>query len=112
MKREDKKKRNEDGSSDEQKKLSAREELFLLQKRLVEMERKISTIHKWVIWRRIFGWTKVVLIIVIVLGGAQLYKKYFPEVSDTFSIYKTQVDEVFDVLENRPSPEVIPEGSQ
>ncbi len=98
------KNRDHDGAA----KLSAREELFLLQKRLVEMERKISTIHRWVLWRRIFGWTKVVFIIIILLGGVQLYKKYFPGVSETYSSYKTQVDEVFGVFEEREAAPAVP----
>lgn len=90
--KEDKKKSKKKGDEDSSQ--SAREELFLLQKRLVEMERKVNVIHRWVIFRRIYVWTKIVITILLVVGAFSAFKKYFPPFMESYNNVRSQMEQV------------------
>ncbi len=84
---------------DEEKKTTAREELFMLQKRLVEMERKISSIHRWVMIQRIIGYVKLAVFILIIVGAVSVFQKYFPPFYAMITEYQQQIDGVMGVMD-------------
>lgn len=65
------------------------QDLFLLQERLNDIDRRVRSLYRWGITQRVFLILKLTLFAILIVTGLSAYNRYFPQLQDEFlAIYR------------------------
>lgn len=74
------------------------DELFFLKERLDLMDKRIHSIHRWVIVQRVYFWIKFVIFILAITGLISVYNTYAPMAREKMDEINKQAESIMNMF--------------